>query len=458
MKSETNKKKKAVVFGLGNNFRMNYYVIMQHYDIIALSDNDAVKQGTCLYGLEVISPDNIRNMDYDIIIVTPDDSVKILRQLVTLDININDIVTWQEMSREEMHFKKSNQLYIGFYLLGGMGDYIIAANYIAYFRNKFENECMKINILCQENISFSDAIFMESEWNDSIFSENEIRYVEWERMYDLVIKLRRYPFVARENYSKIARLCPGLIDYIQLCKKFEIFYGKLIIDKVCNDAKGAVLSEIEGKKRIQQPDIYNYLQITEDAKYLILIKIFEMEYLKKLNLTPDKYITLHRGCDVKNPKDSTKLWKLEYYEQLIADIRRKYPQVKLIQLGVSISRCPSMKEVDHNLVGRTNMEQVKVLLKNSYLHIDNEGGMVHLRHALKGGKSIVLFGPTSDEFFGYKENINIRGNGCPHWCEWVTYDWQVKCIAGYEEPKCMESIVPQMVMKEVDKEMRNWGR
>lgn len=40
-------------------------------------------------------------------------------------------------------------------------------------------------------------------------------------------------------------------------------------------------------------------------------------------------------------------------------------------------------------------EKLKVILKHAKLHIDSEGGLVHLRHAIKGGPSVVLFGPTS---------------------------------------------------------------
>ena len=73
------------------------------------------------------------------------------------------------------------------------------------------------------------------------------------------------------------------------------------------------------------------------------------------------------------------------------------------------------------------MEEVKALLKNSLLHIDNEGGLVHLRHALCAKKSIVLFGPTSDLFYGYAENENVRSNVCEEPCEWENAKWNTWC-------------------------------
>jgi ADP-heptose:LPS heptosyltransferase len=105
-----------------------------------------------------------------------------------------------------------------------------------------------------------------------------------------------------------------------------------------------------------------------------------------------------------------------------------------------------MLGIDINLVGKTDMERVKMLLKNSLVHIDGEGGFTHLRRALNGGKSIVFFGATSREFFGYKGNENLKGNGCDHPCEWLTKDWLNHCPRGYIEPPCMTSITPAMAM------------
>ncbi|MDR0680068.1 MAG: hypothetical protein LBF42_03535 [Puniceicoccales bacterium] len=76
--------------------------------------------------------------------------------------------------------------------------------------------------------------------------------------------------------------------------------------------------------------------------------------------------------------------------------------------------------------------------------------MVHIKRFLSG-RSIVLFGATSADLFGYPENINITGPGCKSWCEWVTDDWDRKCPRGFEEAPCMASITPEMVMEAAHK-------
>ena len=101
------------------------------------------------------------------------------------------------------------------------------------------------------------------------------------------------------------------------------------------------------------------------------------------------------------------------------------------------------------------MEEVKALLKNSLLHIDNEGGLVHLRHALCAKKSIVLFGPTSDLFYGYAENENVRSNVCEEPCEWENAKWNISCKKIKEvecyEAECMKKITIVELGKKVEK-------
>ena len=102
--------------------------------------------------------------------------------------------------------------------------------------------------------------------------------------------------------------------------------------------------------------------------------------------------------------------------------------------------------------GRTSFNDLKILLKHSYLHIGPEGGMIHLRHALCKKRSCVLFGPTSQDFYGYPENINIEGPGCINHCEWLTDRWQEKCLNN--SGTCCEKLVrmtPDYVINEISK-------
>ena len=90
------------------------------------------------------------------------------------------------------------------------------------------------------------------------------------------------------------------------------------------------------------------------------------------------------------------------------------------------------------------------LLKNSIVHIDIEGGLVHIATQL-GTKCVVLFGPTIKEYYGYEQNINIQAGGC-HNC-WGLYSDVNRCARSMEEPECMYSITPELVMGYVDEYM-----
>ncbi|WAW00359.1 hypothetical protein NB636_02695 [Oxalobacter aliiformigenes] len=130
-------------------------------------------------------------------------------------------------------------------------------------------------------------------------------------------------------------------------------------------------------------------------------------------------------------------------------LKLSFPDIKIVQLGVSHERCESMQNIDINLIEKTTLPDIAALLKNAWLHIDCEGGLVHLRHALKGGKSVVIFGPTSPSFFGYSENINIRSDLCKYPCEWLTENWQKKCIRKSNKHICMKSINADIVMNKI---------
>ena len=59
----------------------------------------------------------------------------------------------------------------------------------------------------------------------------------------------------------------------------------------------------------------------------------EKETLQKFGLTTKKYITINREVGDTQLVDSTKLWPLEYYRKLIADLKETAPQYQIIEVG-----------------------------------------------------------------------------------------------------------------------------
>lgn len=92
------------------------------------------------------------------------------------------------------------------------------------------------------------------------------------------------------------------------------------------------------------------------------------------------------------------------------------------------------------------MEEVKYVIKNALLHVDIEGGLVHLATNL-GTKCVVLFGPTQVDIYGYPENINIVAPKCNG--GYGLYDNAFRCAKDLDEPECMKALKPQLVMEHI---------
>ena len=102
-----------------------------------------------------------------------------------------------------------------------------------------------------------------------------------------------------------------------------------------------------------------------------------------------------------------------------------------------------IKNADVLLLGK-NLELVKYILKNSLLHIDCEGGPVHLASQL-GTKCVVFFGVTDVNYYGYTQNINLVSEVCSP-CYFV-WESNKECLLKSKEPPCMLSITPQKVFE-----------
>lgn len=160
-----------------------------------------------------------------------------------------------------------------------------------------------------------------------------------------------------------------------------------------------------------------------------------------------KYITVHDGFDANMPfagGRAMKTWDMKHWKDLIERIHVEFPDYKVFQIGGPRSR--RIRGVDHDFIGQSFRQSLGIL-QSACLHIDGESGLVHAAHVL-GTKSVVLFGPTPPDFFGYKSNYNIAPKFCGG-CWWLTQDWMAKCPVRYESPECMDSIEPHHVMEGV---------
>lgn len=85
--------RKAVVFGLGKNYEYCKKSISSLYnvEVIALSDNDSNRHGETVDNVEVIAPENISTLDYDVVLITPVKYEAIVTQLRLIGISVDNI-------------------------------------------------------------------------------------------------------------------------------------------------------------------------------------------------------------------------------------------------------------------------------------------------------------------------------------------------------------------------------
>jgi ADP-heptose:LPS heptosyltransferase len=167
------------------------------------------------------------------------------------------------------------------------------------------------------------------------------------------------------------------------------------------------------------------------------------------------YITVHHGAD-KNMSSGKGLQTKNVPVATWAAIARfvKAEGFAVVQLGeVDEDLIPG---IDYDFRGRTSFDETAYVIKYACVHVDTEGGLVHVARAVNT-RSVVMFGPTPVEFFGYPSNVNIPSTVCGN-CWWTTRDWAVKCPRGLEEPSCMAEHVPQDVAKSVLNSANQWHR
>lgn len=165
---------------------------------------------------------------------------------------------------------------------------------------------------------------------------------------------------------------------------------------------------------------------------------------------PKKQITIHDGFDLGNGHHvrdrCTKQWDIHHWATLIEMLKVEFRGYDIIQLGNKTAR--HIPGVDIDLVNKTTIPEAFNVLSESSLHIDGDSGLVHAATRMQV-PCVVMFGPTPDYFFGYKENININQSPCKHACYWFEKDWMGKCAVGYMTSKCMDNISPETVLKAV---------
>ena len=263
--------------------------------------------------------------------------------------------------------------------------------------------------------------------------------------YDAVLDIGLMSQLKSLCKERVSAGSPFLLDYFLRLIRFQSAHQNFY--QYENQALGLQYSDVMGTFRRGRPDFDGSLGL-KDSSFTLNAPLGADAITQRFDIGQG-YITLQREAGV-NP-ESTKLWASSKYTELISALCNACPGRHIVLLGMEknfeVPAGASGSVAD--LRGRTSFSEFISLVKHAALHIGCEGVVPHLRHFLRGGRSVVLFGPASSRMLGYPENIAVSSGICPNGCENIETSWQDACLKGFPYCHAMDAITVDMVMEAV---------
>ncbi|NBJ92058.1 glycosyltransferase family 9 protein [Parablautia muri] len=339
-------------------------------------------------------------------------------------------------SKRSKHFA-DDSVYIAFCPSGGLGDYIISAKVL----ENIQQICKcSIDVFCEKQ-QFGSAVYGSRE---DVCLRDYREFEKSRNSYDLGLLVEHFVHVKNYNGRRLRELSPVLYEKVQY---IVTHWNQLYVNIPQQHWRERIQFErcrVLGLDRWTQLRMGEAFEIADKNVFIPMDKSF-LEKWKQEGFAKGEYLTINYGADVMRAGfNQLKMWYREYYVKLVKLIHLEFPNMKVVQLGGADTE--AVEGCDKYVLGES-IEQTKWILKSSQVHIDCEGGLVHLATQL-GTKCIVIFGPTPLHMYGYEENINLQSEGC-HNCMGVYGDWAYQCFKTGSYTQCMADITPEMVLKSV---------
>ena len=309
---------------------------------------------------------------------------------------------------------------------GSLGDYIVTLAFIEKIFDICNNIQMDLFVPGKKEV-FARVVFRGHTYIRDFYSADF--FERCSVAYDAAIEITH--FVTITSYSE-AQLKKKSRKLLEVFKAYKESKDAFIAGVDAEYFRFMQRCKLWGMNRYTALGHRGIMQIEKKVNIFMDEKM-EEKYKKRKD---DIYLTTNYGVDV----ITVKLWPQEYMEKLLGMIKKAFPMIKILELGAQ--NAPMLKNVDEYVLGE-DLELIKYILKGSILHIDCEGGLVHLASQL-GTRCAVVAGPTPIWYYGYEQNINIVSKVCKD-CDGVTPDWYKNCVLGDDKPRCMYSIMPEHV-------------
>lgn len=325
-----------------------------------------------------------------------------------------------------------DMVHIAFYPTGGLGDYIVSAVVL----EELQKICKcSIDVYC-EKYEFGMSIYSNRR---GVSVKDFTDFYKNCNQYDLSLMVEHFIHVISSDMNRIEMISHELCERIRYIKEN---WDRLYVN--INEQCWRERIQFE-RCRLLNLDRWTELRMGEAfeiSKKEVFIPLLENYNNEVMIDSLGKYITINYGADAMIPgKKQKKLWLKEYWQELVNMVHQRIPEIKIIQLGAEDAE--RIDGVDDWILGQS-LELTKWILKSSELHIDCEGGLVHLATQL-GTKCIVLFGPTPVHMYGYEKNVNIVPPNCTN-CMGLHSMWAYECM-NTKNQGCTASILPCEVYK-----------
>lgn len=332
------------------------------------------------------------------------------------------------------------------HIRGGIGDVIMSRFLIKKLREKMPYAEISF---CHDSRAIAEMAF-----SDGLIDRFQDRkYVP--QYFDLAMSGCHFMMFDYFNEERIKHLAPYYVPCFHKALEIQKYFRTFAEYSPDMDGQFAEIMVSHGHSRVSAMGLFTGLEISQnDRADISLDKQQMVQRLSKFGLEGKKYITLHSGINVNTSIKGTltRNWPESCWKEFTKMFKKAFPDYLTVQIGGSTSH--AFEFADISLVNKTDLKDLPYILAGAALHIDGETGMAQIANMTKTD-SVVIFGPTPKEYFGYKRNINISAENCGG-CMNIDRYWMSRCILGLpKEKQCLGTIKPEIVFNEVSCYLRN---
>ena len=235
------------------------------------------------------------------------------------------------MDDEKFAFE-SDEVSIAFTLNYGLGDCVMAKKVFDALI-ELAPRCV-IDIFCEQelHIVYAKAFYGDSKNLNLILSRPKI-YKTVVNKYDLALWVVGNHFINLENVNgqRLQAMAPALLQSVIRIHEYnqKNVYGQPV------SLRDSIRARILKKKCFYFLSCDGALPIRDDKINVALAP----EYQPKFDvLKLDNYITIYSDLGKNSKRPKNKNWPVRYFYEYVARVRKRYPQIEIIQCGGGILR------------------------------------------------------------------------------------------------------------------------